>query len=82
MDTKLTVVGDSEFEMLAQTGDYKGCGTGNSLTRVADDVFYIVLRQSEYDRLQRSIAEVEAECADEAPAVSYSQFDREASGLN
>jgi hypothetical protein len=62
MDTKLTVVGDSEFEMLARLGDYKSSGTCNSLTRVEGDVFFIIVQRSEWDRLQRIAAEVEAEC--------------------
>jgi hypothetical protein len=66
MDTKLTVVGDNEFEMLARLGDYESKGTGNFLTRIEGDVFFIVIRQSEWDRHQKSVAQVEAECAGRA----------------
>ena len=76
MDTKLTVVGDSEFEMLTRLGDYEDPGTG-CLTRVEGDVFYIVFRQSEWDRYRRSVAQVEAECAGQVSAVSnYPNRDR------
>jgi hypothetical protein len=74
MDTKLTVVGDNEFEMLARLGDYQNPGTG-CLTRVEGDVFYIAFRQSEWDRYQRSIAQVEAECAGLAGPVRFGVCD-------
>jgi hypothetical protein len=63
MDTKLTVVGDSEFEMLARLGDYESSGTGDTLTRIEGDVFFIVCRQSLWDLHEESKRRVEAECA-------------------
>jgi hypothetical protein len=62
MDTKLTIVGDSEFEMLARLGDYDRRNP-NALSRIESDTFFIVFRQSEWDKYQRSVAQVEAECA-------------------
>jgi hypothetical protein len=83
MHMQLTIVSDAEFEALRATGDYKDSGAANSLTRVEGDVFYIVFRKSEYDRIEAIRAKVEAECAAlERPEVSYRQFEQEASGLN
>jgi hypothetical protein len=63
MDTKLTVVGDSEFEMLARLGDHESSGTGDTLTRIEGDVLFIVCRQSLWDLLEDSKRRVESECA-------------------
>jgi hypothetical protein len=60
MDTKLTVVGNSQFAALRRTGDYQG-GENGALSRIENDVFYAVFRQDVWDMLEESRARVDAE---------------------
>jgi hypothetical protein len=55
-----TVVGDAEFEQLARSGAYTD-NDDNILRRSEGDQHFFVWRQSEWDRLQRLRAKVEAE---------------------
>lgn len=53
-------VEDAEFEALARTGDYKRTDS-DCLSREENGRFFFVMRQREWDRLQRIRQEVEAE---------------------
>jgi hypothetical protein len=53
---------DGEFEALAQTGDYTQTSV-DVLFRTESDRYFFVMRQTEWDRLDRVRAEVDAEIA-------------------
>jgi hypothetical protein len=62
MESEFLVVSDAEFKELALQPGYEKSASGCSLTRVAVGVFWVIYRQSQWEKDHVMKAVVEAEC--------------------